>query len=434
LPEESFYKKLAVECSRQQICCDVSLFGATYTDAVTLGQLAKHTGGSVYHYPGFTAARDGAVVRKELRHNLTREQGWEAVMRVRCSQGVKITGFFGHFFVRGTDLLALPNVDADKSFSVTLGLEENAVTATHVAVQAALLYTTSSGERRIRVHTVSVPVLPTIADLFAHADVEAITALTAKLGAERALAGKLQEGRELIQNKCIDMLQGFRQICPPDAKQSGNILLPEPLRLLPLYALGAMKHLAFRPDGDVRADERATSLMQLECTPVHGMVSSAYPRMMPLLLDLRPPLGQPGPSGHVNLPPLLPLVAERTLANPQGCFLLEDGHQLLLWIGRAAPPQFLVDIFGRSSLDGVEPFSLELAPPSHSEAAATVHNIVEALRTERPGTLQALRVVRQGTPEELLVLRCLVEDRSVSMMSYDEFLVHCHRTVCSKVA
>ncbi|KAJ1631663.1 hypothetical protein T492DRAFT_869572, partial [Pavlovales sp. CCMP2436] len=63
---------------------------------------------------GFSAPRDGAALEAELRHNLTREQGWEAVMRVRCSQGVKISSFHGHFFVRGTDLLALPNVDADK--------------------------------------------------------------------------------------------------------------------------------------------------------------------------------------------------------------------------------------------------------------------------------------------------------------------------------
>jgi hypothetical protein len=56
-------------------------------------------------------------------------------------------------------------------------------------------------------------------------------------------------------------------------------------------------------------------------------------------------------------------------------------------------------------------------------AAATVNALLAALRAERPGSLSALRVVRQGAPEELLVLRCMVEDRSVQMMSYDEFLV-----------
>jgi len=98
---------------------------------------------------------------------------------------------------------------------------------------------------------------------------------------------------------------------------------------------------------DVRSDERSAALAELECAPVHVVVSSAHPRLMPLLIELRPPLGQPGPNGHPILPPLLPLVAERTLANAQGAFLLEDGRQLLLWIGRAAPPAFLLDVFAR---------------------------------------------------------------------------------------
>ena len=36
--------------------------------------------------------------------------GWEAVMRIRCSKGLRISGFHGHFFIRSTDLLALPQV------------------------------------------------------------------------------------------------------------------------------------------------------------------------------------------------------------------------------------------------------------------------------------------------------------------------------------
>ena len=214
--EEPFYKKLAVECSRQQICVDVWLFGAPYMDAATIGQLAKHTGGSLCHMPGFSAPRDGAALAEALSHNLTREQGWEAVMRVRCSQGVKITSFLGHFFVRGTDLLALPNVDADKAFTITLGLEENVLTASHIALQAALLYTTSSGERRIRVHTVSVPVIGAISQLFERADPEACATLLAKLAAERALSGRLPEARELLQSRLVDVRarRGLGTRCP----------------------------------------------------------------------------------------------------------------------------------------------------------------------------------------------------------------------------
>ena len=35
---------------------------------------------------------------------------WEGVMRIRCSKGLRISHFHGHFFIRSTDLLALPQV------------------------------------------------------------------------------------------------------------------------------------------------------------------------------------------------------------------------------------------------------------------------------------------------------------------------------------
>jgi len=120
-PDSDFYKNMAVECSKQQVCVDIWSCGGSYTDLATIGQLAKHTTGSVYHYPGFSDVTEGEKLSRDLQHNLTRDQGWEAVMRVRVSRGLRISAFHGHFFIRGTDLLALPNIDEDKTFAVEIG-------------------------------------------------------------------------------------------------------------------------------------------------------------------------------------------------------------------------------------------------------------------------------------------------------------------------
>lgn len=55
-----------------------------------------------------------ALWRLACSRNLARETAWEAVMRIRCSKGLRISAFFGHFFIRSTDLLALPACDVDK--------------------------------------------------------------------------------------------------------------------------------------------------------------------------------------------------------------------------------------------------------------------------------------------------------------------------------
>lgn len=52
----------------------------------------------------------------------------------------------------------------------------------YLSIQNALLYTTSQGERRIRVATLCLPVTSSLSDLFKFADVDAVVALTSKMG------------------------------------------------------------------------------------------------------------------------------------------------------------------------------------------------------------------------------------------------------------
>lgn len=85
-----FWKKYAAEASRQQISIDAFCFSAAYTDLASIGALPKYTCGGLYYYPGFNAPRDAAKLEQELSHNLTRETGWEAVCRIRCSKGLKV--------------------------------------------------------------------------------------------------------------------------------------------------------------------------------------------------------------------------------------------------------------------------------------------------------------------------------------------------------
>jgi len=64
--------------------------------------------------------------------------------------------------------------------------------------------------------------------------------------------------------------------------------------------------------------------------------------------------------------------------------------------------------------------------------ATHVHTLVELLRASRSGGWMALRVVKQGDGDSSFV-RSLIEDQTKQMMSYPEFLVHCHRYVLSRV-
>jgi protein transport protein SEC24 len=68
----------------------------------------------------------------------------EAVMRVRATRGIRMSSFHGNFFVRSTDLLAMPAVPQDTSYAIELQLEET-ITAPFAVFQTAILHTTCYG-------------------------------------------------------------------------------------------------------------------------------------------------------------------------------------------------------------------------------------------------------------------------------------------------
>jgi Sec23/Sec24 trunk domain/Sec23/Sec24 beta-sandwich domain len=185
-PADGFFRSFAAECINAQISIDVFSLAGQYCDLFSLSLLPRATGGSLYFYPAFNAARDGAKLTAELRHDLQRYTGWEAVMRMRCSKGMRVSTFHGHLHVRANDLVVLPTVDADSTYVAQLQMEDNLITEDSVYVQCALLYTSPGSERRIRVHPMRLPVVGSAVQLFEHPDAVGCAATLAKLGVDKA--------------------------------------------------------------------------------------------------------------------------------------------------------------------------------------------------------------------------------------------------------
>ena len=54
-----------------------------------------------------------------------------------------MSAYYGNFFIRSTDLLALPSIDSDKGFAVQFAHSDNNIGTKYASFQTALLYTTS---------------------------------------------------------------------------------------------------------------------------------------------------------------------------------------------------------------------------------------------------------------------------------------------------
>ncbi|KAH9301918.1 hypothetical protein KI387_013501, partial [Taxus chinensis] len=99
-PADKILKTIAIEFAEFQVCVDLFLTTQSYVDIASISVVPRTTGGQVYYYYPFSAVADSAKLYNDLRWNITRPQGFEAVMRVRCSQGLQVQDYFGNFCKR----------------------------------------------------------------------------------------------------------------------------------------------------------------------------------------------------------------------------------------------------------------------------------------------------------------------------------------------
>ncbi|NXP82183.1 SC24B protein, partial [Ramphastos sulfuratus] len=241
-PATDFYKKLALDCSGQQTAVDLFLLSSQYSDLASLACMSKYSAGCIYYYPSFHRSHNPAQaekLQKDLKRYLTRKIGFEAVMRIRCTKGLSIHTFHGNFFVRSTDLLSLANVNPDAGFAVQMSIEESLTDTSLVCFQTALLYTSSKGERRIRVHTLCLPVVSSLADVYAGADVQAVVCLLANMAVDRSVSSSLADARDALVNAVVDSLAAYMSTA--SNLQQSMLIAPNSLKLFPLYILALLK-------------------------------------------------------------------------------------------------------------------------------------------------------------------------------------------------
>jgi len=205
-------------------------------------------------------------------------------------------------------------------------------------------------------------------------------------------------------------------------------VLPESLKLLPLYGLSLTKNGLLRPGTEVRADERTSLLAAVGRMPVPYSVAFVYPRLFSLL-TLDESVGALDTDGSPHLPPSLPLLIENLA--PDGAYLIENAHALFIWVGKGVPAEWLHAVLQLPSLEGVDTARLRV-PLLDNEQSVRVNRLINAVRSQRPHLMQMPRVVVPKDALEPRVIAMLTEDRMQTMMNYVEFLCHVHRQIQAK--
>ncbi|KYO24427.1 hypothetical protein Y1Q_0002056 [Alligator mississippiensis] len=425
-PATDFYKKLALDCSGQQTAVDLFLLSSQYADLASLACMSKYSAGCIYYYPSFHHTHNSAQaekLQKDLKRYLTRKIGFEAVMRIRCTKGLSIHTFHGNFFVRSTDLLSLANVNPDAGFAVQMSIEESLTDTSLVCFQTALLYTSSKGERRIRVHTLCLPVVSSLADVYAGADVQAVICLLANMAVDRSVSSSLSDSRDALVNAVVDSLSAYMSTV--SNLQQSTLIAPNSLKLFPLYVLALLKQKAFRTGTSTRLDDRVYAMCQMKSQPLIHLMKMIHPNLY--RIDRLTDEG----AIHVNdrvvpQPPLQKLSAEKLTR--EGVFLMDCGSIFYIWIGKSCDNNFIKDVLGYPNYAAV-PQKLTQLPELDTLSSERTRSFISWLRDSRPLN-PVLQVIKDESPAKTDFFQHLIEDRTEAAFSYYEYLLQIQQQTC----
>ncbi|CAK7273763.1 COPII coat Sec23p-Sfb3p heterodimer component [Sporothrix epigloea] len=402
-----------------------------YLDVATIGHVSSTTGGEAFYYPNFIAGRDNAKLSMEVKHTVTRETGFQALIKVRCSNGLQVSSYHGNFVqhTMGADL-EIGVIDADKAIGVTFSYDGKLDTKLDAHFQSALLYTTADGQRRVRCSNVIASVSENTRESLKFVDQDAVYSILAKAAATK-LAGtsaNLKDTRLWLTEKTIEILAGYRKHHASHSAPPSQLIMPERLKEFCMYMLGLIKCRAFK-GGNETGDRRVHEISMIRSMGALELSLYLYPRILPLH-NLQPEEGFADPeTGHLKMPPSMRATFAKV--EPGGVYLVDNGQQCLIWLEKQTSPNLLQDLFGedKDKLQSLDPYMSSL-PVLETHLNAQVRNIIEFLRTLRGSKGLTIQLARQGLDgAEFEFARMLVEDRNNEAQSYVDWLVHIHKGV-----
>lgn len=203
----------------------------------------------------FQDRHDGEKLFYDVFRILTRNGAYDVAFRVRCSEGYAVVAYLGNFIRVNAIDFELPSIDADKTIGVLMRSEGSLTNTDRLSVQAAMLYSTPDGERKIRILNLYLPLEKRFSTIFRYIDQEALHQLLVKESLSFTGISKVVSIKEHLIQSIVKILKAYRSE-GVSVTNPTEILVPDSLRFLCLYSLGVLKSPAFKLLGEIKVDEK----------------------------------------------------------------------------------------------------------------------------------------------------------------------------------
>lgn len=193
---------------------------------------------------------------------------------------------------------------------------------------------------------------------------------------------------------------------------NAQLTLCRELDLLPLLILGILKSFAFNDASTIPADLRSQTAILLRTLPTEAWLQLVHPNFYSLH-------NMPQQSGTTNvttgkliMPPVNNLSSEKLEAH--GCYMLENGQDIYLWIGKQAVPQLCKDLLGVGSIQELKSGQVPMLAVTKSPISERVNTMIHHLQNERQVTYYPSIFIVKEDGDPMLrsrFLSLLIEDR-----------------------
>lgn len=415
-PQSNFYTKLGQECVKAGCSVELFLFPNSYIDVATIAEVPRITGGGLHKYQYFQADLSGDQLIDDLKTLVEKPVAFDCIMRVRTSTGIRPVDFLGNFYMSNTTDVEIASIDCDKAVTVEIKHDDKLSEGEGAFLQCAVLYTSVGGQRRLRIINQSFTCCSQMADLFRNCELDALINYSAKHAIRSTLNSNPKQVREHLMNQCAQILACYRQKCASPSS-AGQLILPECMKLLPLYSNCLIKSSALQGSADISTDDRSWLMFLVNAMPVKATQCYFYPRLIPVHnLDV----------DSENLPVAVRCSYERM--QDTGAYIIENGLVMLMWVGFNINQKWVQDVFGVHSAAQIDIDRTRLEEFDNPRSKK-LKNVIAKIRAERQKHLKLI-IVRQRDKLEPVFQQYLVEDRGANgTASYVDFLCHIHKEI-----
>lgn len=436
--DNKFYSDLSNEFVKDNIGVNLLIATQSNVDLINLASFATNTGGTVKEWLPFNYETDEISLIFEINKVIENIAGYQCQLKVRCSHGLQVKNYYGPFKTITGDLAPnIPIVSSDSSIVCDFTYDSKLNTTKDAHFQAAFLYTSKDGSRKVRVINMILSVSQRISDVFNFIDQDSVVKILLKRINENFKNTTMVALKNSLMMQVSDILAAYKHYIAGNQNllnQTNQFILPECLKTLPMVILSILKTKAFKSKIQY-SDLRVSSLFKLSQYNLTKLSVYLYPVLYCIHSLDEEDFIPNEQTGLIRVGKSLSLTVNNLEFG--GAYLIYNGEKMMIWVHSDVNPLLLQDLFG-SHIENIQDLSNDTVsslPILDTHISVQVRNMVEYLTKHFNNTKkQNIEIVRfRIDSNEREFQQMFVEDKSDDLIwSYSDFLKEMHKHVDTK--